>query len=95
MLTTLSALAMNQLVSAAPLRENAHRVISQCKKAIALSADRKARPADCFLHLAAQQRQNICSGRLFHQSAVAERSAELLTDFAFTTDESIQGALSV
>ena len=67
----------------------------QCKEEIALSTDRKTRPPDCFLHLAAQQRQNICSRRLFHQSAVAERSAELLTDFAFTTDESIQGALSL
>lgn len=63
----------------------------QYKKEIALSADRKARPPDCFLHLAAQQRQNVCSRRLFHQSAGAERSAELVTDFAFTTDESIQG----
>jgi hypothetical protein len=67
----------------------------QCKKEIALSTDRKARPPDCFLHLAAQQRQNTCGRRLFHQSAVAERSAELVTDFAFTTDESIQGSLSV
>lgn len=32
MLTTLSALAMNQLVSAAPLRENAHRASSAMQK---------------------------------------------------------------
>src|SRR5262245_35464356 len=82
-------------VPPAPLRENAHRVISNAKKESALSTDRKARPRDCFLHLAARQRQNICSRRLFHQSALAERSAELVTDFAFTTDESIQGVLSV
>ena len=76
----------------AKMRTTRHQ---QFKKEIALSTDRKAGPPDCFLHLAAQQRQNICGRRLFHQSAVAERSAELVTDFAFTTDESSQGALSV
>lgn len=68
---------------------------SAMEEEIAISPDRKARPRDCFLHLAARQRQNICSRRLFHQSALAERSAELVADFAFTTDESIQGVLSV
>ncbi len=68
---------------------------SAMQEKIVLSPDRKARPRDCFLHLAARQRQNICSRRLFHQSALAERSAELVIDFAFTTDESIQGVLSV
>ena len=67
----------------------------QCEKEIALSTDRKARPADCFLHLAVQQRQNICSRRLSHHSAVAERSTELVTDFDLTTDENIQEALSL
>jgi len=68
---------------------------SAMQEKIALSPDRKARPRDCFLHLAARQRQNVCSRRLFHQSTLAERSAELVTDFAFTTYESIQRALSV
>ena len=85
----------NHAPRGAAARKCAPRVISNAKKEIALSTDREARPPDCFLHLAAQERQNICSRRLFHQSAVAERSAELVTDFAFTTDESIQGALSV
>ena len=72
-------------LAAALLRENASRH-QQCKKEIALSADRKARLPDCFLRLAAQQRQNICSRRLFQQSAVVERSAELVTNIAFTTE---------